>query len=507
LALASGVALAIVLVVVLIVYVPLGLRWYLSPTTDLSISQRKDLVQGIAAVGQAVAVGLTGAAGFIGLAFTWRGLRQTRESTQKTLELTEQGQITERFTSAINQLGATDDDRNKNMDIRVGGIYALERIAKESPEDHWAIMEVLTAYVRHHARRQKSPDAEAQEDVAEVPHPGFPGHSQKGIPGWEYDYPGWEYDYVPDVVLEPDIRAIMTIIRRRKRYYQGGEPEPLDLRETDLPGANLPEVNLRKAQLDRANLQKANLREANLGGALQWAPHAPLEGKGVLMPPEWGLRGTAAHFDKADLREAVLANADLRGTSLRNANLRGASLRKANLRCADLQYADLRRAVLKQADLRDATLSATNFQMASLEGANLSEQVLPSVYHTVKREDRHLIEDPYRRAPYLRRAILRKSNLEGDFSQADLRDADLREANLQNTSLVAASLQGADLRGADLQGADLQGAKLERAIVNAKQLADAASLKGATMPDGQKFEGWLKSKARGEDGENSGPSS
>ena len=31
------------------------------------------------------------------------------------------------------------------------GIYALERIAKESREDYWPVMEILTAYVREHA--------------------------------------------------------------------------------------------------------------------------------------------------------------------------------------------------------------------------------------------------------------------------------------------------------------------------------------------------------------------
>jgi hypothetical protein len=120
-----------------------------SAKSDLSITERKDLVQGFASVAQALAVGLTGAAGFIGLAFTWRNLRQTRESTQRTLELTEQGQITERFTRAIDQLGATDDDRNPRLEIRLGGIYALERIARDSPErDYSTVMEVLTAGLR-----------------------------------------------------------------------------------------------------------------------------------------------------------------------------------------------------------------------------------------------------------------------------------------------------------------------------------------------------------------------
>src|SRR5215212_519087 len=59
---------------------------------------------------------LGGAALLSGLYFTWRTLQVNRE-----------GQITERFTRAIDQLGKV-EDRQKLFEIRVGGIYALERI-------------------------------------------------------------------------------------------------------------------------------------------------------------------------------------------------------------------------------------------------------------------------------------------------------------------------------------------------------------------------------------------
>jgi hypothetical protein len=42
----------------------------------------------------------------------------------------------------MDQLGS------KEIDVRLGGIYALERIARGSKEDHPQIVEVLTAYVR-----------------------------------------------------------------------------------------------------------------------------------------------------------------------------------------------------------------------------------------------------------------------------------------------------------------------------------------------------------------------
>jgi hypothetical protein len=67
---------------------------------------------------------------------------------EKELKVSQEGQITERFTRAIDQLGATDKSGNSNLEIRLGGIYALERIANESEKDYWPIMEILTAYVR-----------------------------------------------------------------------------------------------------------------------------------------------------------------------------------------------------------------------------------------------------------------------------------------------------------------------------------------------------------------------
>jgi len=95
-----------------------------------------------------------------------------------------------------------------------------------------------------------------------------------------------------------------------------------------------------------------------------------------------------------------------------------------------------------------------------------------------------------------------------DLSGADLHDVFLRQSFLSNTDL-----SGANLSGADLTGADLSNAILNDAIVTKEQLAACESLKGATMPDGQRlksdhnpdgptFEKWLKSKDRWEDGEN-----
>jgi hypothetical protein len=293
---------------------------YIAPETS---KEKRDLVQALGLI-------MAGVAGAIGIYFTWRGQRITQKAqednqqttqeqlrnaqdqleltrqsqaknqentmqqlanAQEELRLTRQGQITERFTRAIDQLGATDNGGNPRLEIRLGGIYALERIARESGEDHWPIMEVLTAYVRQHARW----DAESEEGTG------------ASTPRLRLESVESRRSYAPN----PDIRAIMTAIRRRSRSFGHGEPEPLDLRATNLRRTNLKGADLKGADLAGANLTLADLREANLKGA--FLPEADL---------------TLADLRKADLRRAVLFNANLSSANLWEADLRGADLRE-----------------------------------------------------------------------------------------------------------------------------------------------------------------------------------
>ena len=98
---------------------------------------------------------------------------------QRTVDLQHQGQITDRISKAVEQLGAektvkyrvTDADGKEstteatapNIEVRIGGIYALERIAQDSMtsdqgRDHIRIMEILCAYVRENAPAAKAQD-------------------------------------------------------------------------------------------------------------------------------------------------------------------------------------------------------------------------------------------------------------------------------------------------------------------------------------------------------------
>ena len=124
---------------------------------------------------------------------------------------------------------------------------------------------------------------------------------------------------------------------------------------------------------------------------------------------------------------------------------------------------------LTEANLTDADLQIMPLKGIDLRGANLSDGL-----------------DENKRG-----AILKQADLQGAY----LQDADLKRADLRDADLEGADLKHADLRDADLEGANLQDANLRD-----------ADLEGATMPNGQKYEDWLKSKGSGGDGENSGSS-
>ena len=208
--------------------------------------------------------------------------------TLDKLRVTVERHMTDRFTQAIDQLG------NDNLEIRLGGIYALERMAATSEKDHWKIMEVLTTYIREHVR-------------------------------WSEDPITGEQDQVPQ--LAADIQAILSVLGRRSRTYQDGEHQRLDLRETDLRRANLNGAHLEGAIHSGVHLEGANLNSVHLEQAI---------------------------LRRADLRKANLTEAHLDKAFLGQAHLEGAILRQAHLDEAYLVGAHLKGADLLGADFTDA---------------------------------------------------------------------------------------------------------------------------------------------------------
>jgi uncharacterized protein YjbI with pentapeptide repeats len=251
--------------------------------------------------------------------FTWRQIQLNRE-----------GQITERFTRAIEHLGT-----EGKLDVRLGGIYALERIAHDSRSEHGSVVEILTAFVRGHAA-----PIEQDRDLSALP---------------------------PLRARATDVQAAMTVLGRRTvmgQDYWALQFGGLDLRKANLAGADFRMADFSVAQLSGANLGHARLGDARL-------PEVDLQEADL----------TAADLFQADLRQANLRAADLRESRLVRANLRRANLGEARLdgarlEGAMLQEANLWEAKLGGADLRGADLTASRLVQAALDGADLSGATL-----------------------------------------------------------------------------------------------------------------------------------
>ena len=250
---------------------------------------------------------LGGAVLLIGAYFTWRQLQITRE-----------GQVTERFTNAVDQLG------HKERDVRVGGIYALGRIAKDSRVDLQPILELISTYIRTRSAWPKTSDGQEPADGT-LERPGS------------------------------DIQAAITVLGRRPNDppTQRGWSRRLnltyvDLRGLQLFGANLFGVNLEASSLEDARLIKADLSQSYC--------------------PEICLKN--AVIDEASFRRAFLQDADLQGVhqetnSYRGPDFRGATLSGAFLHDADLTSARLKGAILDGARANSETRWPAGFDWQS----------------------------------------------------------------------------------------------------------------------------------------------
>jgi uncharacterized protein YjbI with pentapeptide repeats len=234
--------------------------------------------------------------------------------TARNFALSREGQVTDRYTKAIEQLGSD------KLDVRLGGIYALERVARDSPRDHSTVMKVLAAFIREHSHDQ-----------------------------WPSTPP--DSDAVPQRKTRPDVEGGLTVIGRRN---SSADRDLIDLTGADLAGAHLNGADLNGADLNGADLNGARLNGANLG----WAR---LNGANL----------TRAHLTAADLTRAHLNWADLTGAHLVEANLVEANLVDAHLTGADLTEADLFGAHLNWARLTGANLTGARLIGADLTGADL----------------------------------------------------------------------------------------------------------------------------------------
>jgi uncharacterized protein YjbI with pentapeptide repeats len=348
-------------------WVSAGWDWYAKPEHYQALKPLVALVGSLIVGGGTITVGY-----FVARA----ALRQADIASRRHEEQTRADRarrITDTFSKAVEQLGA------ERMEVRIGGIYTLERLAGEAlsspqaadgmadqgPDLYWTVMETLTAFVRERAKWQEEREA------------------------------------APATVLAPapatDITAVLTVIQRRPESGRAREQErdwSFDLRAADLRGAVLVEAHLERAVLMGVHLDRAILLGARLDRAIL----------------------ADAHLERAVLRGAHLEHAVLSGGHLEGANLMGAHLERA-----DLGGAHLEGAILEETQFEGAILEETHLERAVLDGAHLG---------------RARLSGAYLRGASLIDAHLERTHLDG----AHLEDADLSRAHLERASLEGVDL-------------------------------------------------------------------
>ena len=217
---------------------------------------------------------------------------------------------------------------NSVLAVRLGGIYALQKLAKEHPDlYHVEIMRLLCAFVRNPTKDQ---DLDQPMEI--------------------------NGQVMPQRIREDAQSALSTIgVRTMDQIRIEGD----DGFTADLHGANLGSADLRRFILSGANLHGANLEGADL---------------------------RRCNLDEADLTHANLSRANLEEASFQKAHLDGANLEGANLDIAYFNdsFCGLARfnstwadgAIFEGADLggtiwNNADLEFANLKLCSLEGANL----------------------------------------------------------------------------------------------------------------------------------------
>ncbi|WP_078651850.1 pentapeptide repeat-containing protein [Streptomyces xylophagus] len=219
-----------------------------------------------------------------------------RDKDEASAALAREGQITDRYVKAVTLL---DSDK---ITARMAGVYALDRIMRDSAKDHLTIVQLLAGFIRQRAAIVGDWDAMHGDDSVPAEH----------------------------VRIADDVQAALTVIGKRPVRSEESE---IDLRRTYLRGANLIGARLNRAlfvrcDLSGAELIGAQLYEANFYKARLNAVYAPGVNLIKAHMAESYISGTlsGAKMKNVNLNEAQLSAIDLEGASLNGAFLDGAHL-------------------------------------------------------------------------------------------------------------------------------------------------------------------------------------
>ena len=253
---------------------------------------------------------------------------------ERQADTAQQSLLNERYERGAGMLGSD------VLSVRLGGIYALERLAAEYPEQyHVQVLGLLCAFVRH-----PKEDEGYQRKLAE-----------KNTDPKTFSF------------LREDVQAVMDWIGSRGEAQIAIEKDAkfeLDLKGADLVHGQFINANLSGAMLQGSNLSHANISATDLSGA--YVNHAILKGATLT-----DVDLTGARVWRIDLSDSTMLEVTMPRAPLHYADLSGATLQDVNLSGANFQHADLSDSIIG-ADLSESFFLESKLSQARIRGSDMS---------------------------------------------------------------------------------------------------------------------------------------
>ena len=242
-----------------------------------------------------------------------------------------------------------------NIEVRVGAILSLERIAQDSTlhdegRDHVRVMEILCAYIRENSPASEAPvfpfPQGCRQDTLE--------EKRKSIPDW----------ITNEITLRADVQLALSVIGRRTpqqvsverdHFTQDGTGYRIDLSRTNLRYADLQYLNFENANFFRSHMQGSFCK----GGNFESANFTYCELTGISAARANFANST---IEIADFSFATLAGTDFSGCKISHTHFVRANLKGANLRFLENKNSsEVNRAFIVDSELKEALICGDLF--------------------------------------------------------------------------------------------------------------------------------------------------
>ncbi|WP_199896483.1 pentapeptide repeat-containing protein [Streptomyces niger] len=250
--------------------------------------------------------------------------------TARNFALARRGQVTDRFTKALERLSSS------QIYVRIGGILALKQILQDAPNQAEDAAQVLQTFVHEHTEEQGE------------------------IDGTECVLPDVQ---VALSALGHAVHRAGTSLQLRTRKLAGADLRGFRLENADLAGSSLKGAEISLCSLIDTDMSGIDATDANMSHSRFWdcdffegrlhkvemefADFSYATFNESEITPLYAYRARFSHcvmigaklsgvFRECDFRHANFITADLRGMNVVDANFEGAKFERANLDGADL---------------------------------------------------------------------------------------------------------------------------------------------------------------------------